>query len=70
MSRRFPDMRIGDEDGCKSKVRTETPLPTATVSPQMTGMPLLQAMASGVFARHEAIQQADNQQITTHVAGR
>ncbi|MDR0757905.1 MAG: hypothetical protein LBF85_08675 [Tannerella sp.] len=30
-------------------------------------MSLLQAMASGVIARHEAIQWADNKQITKHV---
>jgi hypothetical protein len=35
----------------------------------MTGMPLLQAMASGVIARNEAIQQADNKQITKHDIG-
>jgi hypothetical protein len=33
----------------------------------MTGIPLLSAMASGVIARHEAIQRADNKQITKHV---
>jgi hypothetical protein len=36
---------------------------------QMTEMPLLQAMASGVIARHEAIQRADNKQMTKHVIG-
>ncbi|MDR0756347.1 MAG: hypothetical protein LBF85_00680 [Tannerella sp.] len=36
----------------------------------MTEMPLLQAMASGVIARYEAIQRADNRQITKHVTGR
>ncbi|MDR0756490.1 MAG: hypothetical protein LBF85_01425 [Tannerella sp.] len=33
-------------------------------------MPLLQAMASGVIARHEAIQWTDNKQIAKHVIGR
>ncbi|MDR0756509.1 MAG: hypothetical protein LBF85_01520 [Tannerella sp.] len=33
-------------------------------------MPLLQATASGVIARYEAIRRADNKQITKHVIGR